>query len=133
MAAYAKHLLMCVLVATLARALGADEDPIETTVTTTAAATATTTTLATITTTTDQTTTTAPAAAPGAAQGAGCCTCSRMQGSDCKDARTSHTRKKTFCTNQLTYNDCLSAGGAHWVSAGTCRWTCPRSAPQTEL
>eukprot|EP00930_Biecheleria_cincta_P008451 TRINITY_DN109896_c0_g1_i1.p1 TRINITY_DN109896_c0_g1~~TRINITY_DN109896_c0_g1_i1.p1 ORF type:complete len:201 (+),score=31.37 TRINITY_DN109896_c0_g1_i1:75-677(+) len=96
-----------------------------------AASTADTTTTTTSLTTT--TTSTAAAAANTAATGVGCCTCSRMQGGDCKDARSKHTRKKSFCTNQASYEDCLSAGGAHWVSAGTCRWTCPRSNSRTEL
>merc|ERR1712083_840083 len=57
----------------------------------------------------------------------GCCMCSRQDKGDCKDAKSAHTRKRSFCTDQTTEGDCLSAGGRHWISIGTCRWTCPKA------
>eukprot|EP00928_Gymnodinium_smaydae_P004937 TRINITY_DN11692_c0_g1_i1.p2 TRINITY_DN11692_c0_g1~~TRINITY_DN11692_c0_g1_i1.p2 ORF type:complete len:116 (-),score=8.89 TRINITY_DN11692_c0_g1_i1:65-412(-) len=56
---------------------------------------------------------------------AGCCDCSRRDGSECRDGLAKHKRKRSFCTEQTTEVACSSAGGrSTWVGAGTCRWSC---------
>eukprot|EP00931_Biecheleriopsis_adriatica_P004653 TRINITY_DN106295_c0_g1_i1.p1 TRINITY_DN106295_c0_g1~~TRINITY_DN106295_c0_g1_i1.p1 ORF type:complete len:185 (-),score=44.58 TRINITY_DN106295_c0_g1_i1:37-591(-) len=64
----------------------------------------------------------AAAAAPKVQKG--CCDCNKKSRNGCKDGKSNLVRKRNFCTDQTSPEDCANAGGVHWVGAGTCRWHC---------